>query len=229
MISKILSGAWDTYTDKQRREFIAQSSKPHAIIIDHVGNTTNPRFGLPDARRNWTLDRRDKRAREKPTDVIPVRTCIECIAVYERIYNACPFCGYKPIPASRSGPEFVDGDLTELDPATLAAMRGEVERVDMSPAIYQAELAAKYMPNIGIRANVNRHVGRQQVQEALRASIAWWGGYQREKKRSDSESYRRFYFAFGIDVLKAKALNTKEALELASRVNTHLGELANGN
>ena len=230
MISKILSGAWDTYTPEQRRNFIAQSSKPHAIIIDHVGNTTNPRFGLPDARRIWTLDRREKRSRETPTDVIPTRDCLnpECMAVYERIYNTCPFCGHKPKPSARSGPEFVDGDLAELDPATLAAMRGDIERVDMDPALFRAECVAKYMPEIGIRAHVKRHVGRQEIQSALRMSIAWWAGYQRKMNRSDSESYRRFYFAFGIDVMSAQALNSKEALDLANRVNNHLGELANG-
>lgn len=228
MISAILSGAWDTYTDAQRRSMIAESEKPHAIIIDHVGNVERHR--LPDAPRIWTLDRRDRRGRSKPSDVIPVRTCPNpaCVSVYERTYSACPFCGHKPIPAARSGPEHVDGDLIELDAATLAAMRGEVDRVDMDPSEYREELIGKYMPEIGVRGHVKRHMERQQAQEALRASISWWAGWHRSQGRSDSEVYRLFYFKFGMDIMSAQALKSKDALELAGKINDHIGELSNG-
>ncbi len=197
--------------------------KTEAIIIDHVGNVV--RHGLPDAPKSWSLARRDKRAKSDVSDAIPVKACPQCTGVYERIYAECPFCGFKPKPMARSGPELVDGDLMELDAATLANMRGEVDRVDMSPEAHRAECAAKRMPTIGQLASVNRHVERQEAQEALRASIAWWGGYQRAENRPDSESYRRFYFKFGTDVLSAQALGTKDALALAERVNTHLGEI----
>ncbi|MCH9712728.1 MAG: DEAD/DEAH box helicase [Proteobacteria bacterium] len=225
MISAILSGAWDTYTDAQRKAFIAQSIKPHAIIIDHVGNIE--RHGLPDRPRVWTLDRRDRRSKSKSDDDIPVTACLNplCNAVYERINKACPYCGYVNEPAARSGPEFVDGDLLELDPATLAAMRGEVARVDMDPEQARAEAVAKFMPKVGQFAHVKRHVERQEMQTALRASIAWWAGYQRSMLRTDAESYRRFYFKFGIDVLSAQALNTKDALKLATKVNNELARL----
>ena len=139
MIDPALYPHWDGFTNEQRREYIAASNKTCAIIIDHVGNVE--RHGLPDAKRTWSLDRREKRKSNKIDDgVIPVKSCPSCTSVYERIYSSCPFCGYKPIPATRSGPEFVDGDLLELDPAVLAEMRGEVERVDMSPEAYRAEL-----------------------------------------------------------------------------------------
>ena len=223
MLSPVLIEIWDTYTDAQRREHIARSIKPHAIIIDHVGNIE--RHELPDAPQVWTLDRRDRRKKSGPSDAIPVWACPACTAVYERIYPACPYCGHKPIPGSRNGPEQVDGDLIELDPAALAAMRGEVARVDLSPEDYRAELAAKYVPLIGQMAGVKRHKLRQEAQTALRASIAWWAGWQRAGERSDSESYRRFYHMFGIDVLSAQALNTPEALALADQVNKHLGGL----
>ena len=59
----------------------------------------------------------------------------------------------------------------------------------------------------------------------LREAIAWWGGYQRAAGRPDAESYRRFWFAFGTDVLSAQALGTKEAQELTGRINSHLQEM----
>lgn len=222
MLDGALYPYWDGYSNEERRAHIAASTKPHAIIIDHVGNVE--RHGLPDARREWSLDRRERRSKSSASDSIPVKTCLntECLAVYERIYSACPFCGHVTPPAARNAPEFVDGSLVELDPNVLRLMRNEVERVDMDPEDYRAELAAKHTPKIGQLAHVKRHVERQEAQKALRASIAWWAGYQRALGRPDDESYRRFYFAFGVDVMSAQALNTKEALGLAERINLKL-------
>ena len=57
--------------------------KEHAIIIDHVGNVH--RHGLPDAPRDWSLDRRERRSSKNVDIVIPTRTCPECAGAYERI------------------------------------------------------------------------------------------------------------------------------------------------
>lgn len=212
------------YVQQFGRALRLLDGKIEALIIDHVGNVV--RHGLPDARQEWTLDGKDKQRNGGPSDAIPVKACPACTAVYERINAACPFCGHKAPPAARSGPDQVDGDLIELDAETLAAMRGDVARVDMDPEVYRAELAAKHTPKIGQMAHVKRHAERQEAQKALRESIAWWAGYQRALGRSDSESYRRFYFKFGTDVLTAQALNTREAIDLAGKVNEHLGGLA---
>ena len=137
----------------------------------------------------------------------------------------CPYCGYEPIPVSRSRPEFVDGDLCELDPATLAAMRGDVERVDMDPEQYRAELQAKHAPLIGQLAHVKRHAERQAEQANLRAVMAWWGGVQVALGRVDErENQRRFYHTFGVDVLTAQTLRPREANELAGRIIERLGD-----
>ena len=55
-----------------------------------------------------------KNRRGAASDVIPVRSCPMCTAAYLRIETACPECGYSPVPAGRSTPEQVDGDLLEL-------------------------------------------------------------------------------------------------------------------
>lgn len=188
--------------------------KTHGIVIDHVGNVIE--HGLPDAPRVWSLDRRQKR-KTKP-DGIPVRACPSCTAVFERIYRACPFCGFVPVPMARSGPEYVDGDLNELTPDVLAIMRGEIAHVDLDKEAYRAELAAKFTPPLGQLAHVKRHVQRQEAQVTLRDQIAWWAGYQRAAGRPDSESYRRFYHSFGVDVMTAQTLKTTEALALADVV-----------
>lgn len=207
---------------EERLAAIAASKKPYAIIIDPVGNVIKFK-GPPDALHNqdWSLDARDRRSRGAPDDVIPLRDCLNpiCMQVYERVLPSCPYCGHHPEPASRSAPEFVDGDLTELDPAILAQMRGEVTRVDMSPTDYREVLQQKHCPAIGRNANVKRHMARQDAQAILRDSMAWWAGYQRSAGRSDAEGYRRFYYKFGIDALSAQALNTDEASSLAGRIN----------
>ena len=132
MISPELSAAWGTLTDAERLAHIAASEKPVALIIDHVGNVI--RHGLPDAPRQDSLDRRERRS-SGPSDAIPLRACANenadgmgtpCASVYPRYLKTCPYCGFYPEPAERSAPEFVDGDLHELTPETLAAMRGKV-------------------------------------------------------------------------------------------------------
>lgn len=212
--------SYSLYAQQFGRALRILPGKTEALIIDHVGNVI--RHGLPDGKRVWTLDRRERRTRSTDSNVIPVKACPQCTGVYEAVHPECPFCGFKPVPVSRSGPEVVDGDLFELDAATLEAMRGAVAEVDKDPEQYRAELMAKRMPPVGQLANVKRHVARQEAQSELRGAIAWWAGYQRAMGRPDAESYRRFWFAFGTDVLSAQALGTKEALALAERVNSHL-------
>lgn len=190
--------------------------KTHAIIIDHVGNTL--RHGLPDAPRVWSLDRRERRSRSAPADVIPVRVCHNpaCVGVYERIYNTCPYCGHVAIPAGRSSPEQVDGDLCELDHATLARLRGELAANDSGPTFpYGAG------PEI-VGAIKRRHWERQQAQERLLAALALYGGWQVNMGRETPESQRRFFFQFGIDVASAQTLGAREAETLSARVEAVL-------
>lgn len=212
--------SYSLFAQQFGRALRLMEGKSVAVIIDHVGNCL--RHGLPDAHREWTLDRRDRRSKGTPDDVIPTRGCTNCASLYERIYKACPYCGHVEVPASRSGPEFVDGDLTELDPATLAAMRGEVAKVDMDKEDFRAQCVANREPRLGQMRRVKLHVERQEAQAALRASIEWWAGYQRADDREDHESYKRFFFMFGVDVLSAQALGTKDALALAERINGKL-------
>jgi hypothetical protein len=210
--------SYGLYCQQFGRALRPLAGKNHAIIIDHVGNVE--RHGLPDARKEWTLDRRERRSRSAPSDVIPVRTCPAptCLQVYERIYSACPYCGFEPPVADRSAPERVDGDLQELDPAVLAKLRGEIARVDAA-AVYP------YGAGEGIKIAVrNNHAGRQIAQGPLRASLALWGGWQTAQGRSIREGHRRFYFRFGVDVATACTLGASEAVELAERVNADLAK-----
>lgn len=221
MLDPSYGKGWDSYTAEQRLAIIAASDKPTAIIIDHVGNVH--RHGLPDAARVWTLDRREKRSSGQPEDVIPTKSCPECTRVYERFLPQCPFCQHKPEPASRSGPEFVDGDLAELDAETLERMRGQIP--SKTPAEYREELAAKNVPGIGQMAHVKRYKQKLDALDGLKDAIAWFGGWQRAQGRSDSEGFRRFYLTYGIDVVSAQAQDRDKMEALASKINEDLKEV----
>lgn len=211
------TASYGLYVQQFGRGLRILDGKTHATIIDHVGNVL--RHGLPDAARDWTLTRRERRAQEA-SGVLRVRVCPECTAVYERIRRQCPQCGHVPVPVSRSAPEHVDGDLCELDAETLARMRGDVARVDMDGDAYRRGLMARQCPAAYIGANMRRHAAHQAAQRELRAAVAQWAGVQRAAGRPDWESYRRFYLTFGIDVLSAQALGTREAGELTQRVRS---------
>lgn len=206
--------SYAVYAQQFGRALRPMPGKTHAIIIDHVGNTL--RHGLPDAKKRWSLDRRERKFKNKQ-DGIPLKTCLNgsCFAVYERTHRVCPMCGFYTPPQGRSAPEFVDGDLTELDEETLAQLRGEIERIDDIPRIphglsVPAELAIR-----------KRHKERQAEQESLRAAIAVYAGILKKQGDCDSIIYRKFYFTFGIDVLTAQTLNAKDAQELNKKILEH--------
>ena len=199
-------GDWDDYTDAQRCEIIAGSTKPNAIIIDHVNNVA--RHGLPDRVRLYSLASRDRKSKSV---VIPVKTCPNCGASYERIEIKCPYCGDIPTPVGRSLPEQVDGDLCELDPKVLAAMRAEID----APPRFPYEAASHVVAGIK-----NRHAEKCEAQRALRAAMSLWAGARTQATEGDAvrRVQREFYFTFGIDVLSAQTLPRKEAEELTERI-----------
>lgn len=181
------------------------------IIIDHVGNVI--RHGVPDRPRIWTLDQRERASRSSSDlGVVPGRACAGCTRYYERTCHQCPYCGHIPEPGGRGSPDQVDGDLMELDPTVLAALRGEVQRIDGVSRIPSG------LSGPAARAVHNHHLTRQQRQAPLRAYMdhwAWW----RDRQGDDHHAIqRRFFFEFGIDVMTARTLGAKDADELCNRV-----------
>ena len=203
--------SYGLYVQQFGRALRTLNGKTHGIIIDHVGNVK--RHGLPDAPRQWSLYSEERGARaERDPDVIPVTTCPACYSAFEAITRTCPFCGHIPEPMGRSKPEFVDGDLIELDAETLAKMRGEVEKIDGAPLV---PYGASDVVALSVK---KRWRERQEAQATLRHSIALWAGKWRDRGASDSEIYRRFYFRFGTDIMSAQALGRAEAEELTGRI-----------
>ncbi len=79
-----------------------------AIIIDHVGNVY--RHGLPDDDREWTLQ-----PKHKQENIVKIRECKNCFAVYPPTMNKCPICGCEATHEVRkSERKTVEVDLVEL-------------------------------------------------------------------------------------------------------------------
>lgn len=216
MIDPALMAMWETFSPARRLELIAASSKPTAMVIDHVGNVI--RHGLPDAPREWTLDGNGPASKGKDPDAIPLRSCLSpsCGQPYERFHTACPHCGHVPEIGERGKPEFVDGDLVELDAAMLAMLRGEVARVD--GALY-LPTGASGIVSLAIAKN---HRNRQTGQTALRSEMALWAGWQTTLGRTDRQAQKLFFLVYGIDYLSAQALGASDSASLQARIEADL-------
>lgn len=201
--------SFSLYLQQFGRALRPAPGKTHGIIIDHVGNVK--RHKLPDRPQAWSLDDEERgRRKVNPEDLIPITTCLRCHQPFEGTFKACPFCGFVVEPVSRGSPEFVDGDLIEYSPELLAKLGAEIRRIDGEP----------YYP-VGVpRSAINQAwAARQNAQRILRDTIALWAGIQRDVyDRSDSESYRRFYFMFGVDVATAQTLGAPEAEKLTTLI-----------
>lgn len=215
--------AWDTFTDDERKAHIAASDKPYGLVIDHCGNVAfhHARNGLPCSRQTYSLGRAEGRGRNAPSDAIPLRTCLnpECFQPYPRTLLVCPHCGTPaPAPAGRTLPENVDGDLVLLDPAAMAALIGEVARVDGPP------------PNVSgskppvARGILRNHAERQTAQATLREAMYLWAGWRKHLGSDQRVTQREFYFRFGVDTMTAQAYGAREAADLEQRVRAHLME-----
>lgn len=179
-----------------------------ALIIDHVSNFKRHR--MPDRPRAWTLDRRDKRAKQAPDpDDIPLTACRECSRPYERVLPRCPYCGAEPplpAPGSRT-PERVDGDLMLLDRETLAQLRAAMTLEAPGDV---AERVSHVAGAIAGKGAANRAIERHTAQADLRAAIEQYAGIRRHMGEEDRAIHRRFYLTTGMTVLHALALPRQE-------------------
>ena len=83
--------------------------KPHALILDHVGNVT--RHGFPDDPRQWSLA--EGAVRQNSTAAPSVRTCPECFAAFKP-QPQCPVCGAQCVPIKSRKIQQLAGELQEL-------------------------------------------------------------------------------------------------------------------
>ena len=87
--------------------------KDRAVILDMVGNYQ--RHGLPDDDREWSLQGRKKRSRQKEQNTVRARVCENCFRTYSGDNRICPYCGYQQPKTQR---EIEQDEKAELERIT---------------------------------------------------------------------------------------------------------------
>jgi superfamily II DNA or RNA helicase len=212
LVSPILRAAWHTYSATERKQYIAESEKPRAMVIDHVGNIIKHQ-GPPDWRTTpWSLDSRDRR--KSADDAIPLRACgnPECNEPFLRIYPSCPHCGWTPPePSDRSRPEFVDGDIVMYTQELLQQLFGAKKAIDSN----FVPVPAGATPNSPIAQRLrNLHAANQASQKLLRDAMS----LVLPPIMDERVANRRFFHTFGVDTLSAQGLTSADADKLRQRI-----------
>lgn len=217
MLTEDEARAWGSLSDTERLARIAASGKPKAIVIDHVGNVPfhAAERGLPDSPQEYTLLNRVGGVRKK-NGPSSVRTCAECLMPYERFLLKCPHCGEPYIVMGRSTPDEVEGDLIELDPAVLQALRSAVARVD-APVFFPKDAGRDARTHI-----FRSHLERVSAKNELVKAISLWGGWREHVGEPERQAQKRFYLTFGVDVLSAQTLSAEAMQGLESRIRENL-------
>lgn len=186
-------------------------NKPHAIIIDHVGNIK--RHGLPCTDRKWSLEPPGKRSISK------VRTCHSCLAIYERFLKECPYCGAVPMVTRTEGGrvpiEFIDGDLVLLDPETISELELKT-RLETPEQVAERVTAAAGL--VAGKSAYKKQSLRIATQVTLRDTIATWAGIIKSKWNLDDRTlHKKFYSDFGCTINQALA---EPNLQMQERIKT---------
>lgn len=226
LLRPIYAPGFDLETQAGRLAAIAASSKPRALLLDHIGGFIDQHLGPPDAPRAWSLEPRSSRGpAEQDEDEIPRRICnnpaVDCFKPYPRILRECPHCGYAPLPpvGGRSSPEIVDGDLGLMDPAALAILQGRVLDLDRTREQNDAAQLAKRADPTWLGKHWGNYVNNRNAIIALTDSMDRWAGTLHAQGHADHEIQRAFFLTFGVDVLSARGLSSKEALELKESID----------
>lgn len=188
------------YLQQVGRGLRPSPNKEYAIIIDHVSNVK--RHGLPCKERKWSLARPAKREKSKSM----VRTCVECLSVYDRTKTQCPFCGkvfeINKTSEGRVPPEQVDGILELMDVDTLRELEAKTvletpdqvaQRVTAAAGIIAGKSAAK------------KQRERIETQKELVDVIATWAGKLKAEGYSDSKIHATFYLEYNQTINEALA------------------------
>lgn len=207
----VYAQGFDLETQAGRVAAQAKGPKPHALIIDHVGNVKT--HGLPDNYRNWTLERTIRR-RDK-VNLIRLCQSLDCGAPYDRLLLACPHCGTEPTPTrsvdggGRPGPREVDGDLVLLDPEILRALECEVNLED--PLDIYKRVSHVAGRNAG-KAQMQHQKERLETQRSLASVVADWAGYQRWRGLTDRQIHKQFYIYYDMTITQALSQKRAEML-----------------
>ena len=209
--------SYGLYSQQFGRSLRPLPGKSHAIIIDMVGNVK--RHGLPDAPREWSLDRREKRGKSD-AGAPAVKTCSECMGVYAVGPTSCPYCGHVAIAGAGGRGELVmvDAELRELTAEELADMRGEADKLSKEWNVPYGGSKTQIMAAI----SHNKTVGAQRE---LRDAVALYAGAFRAMGVPDQMIHVQLWQRFGTNTNALQTLRPRDANELKERILKDLKDL----
>lgn len=150
-------------------------------------------------------------------------TATACAKPYERIFRACPYCGFMPEPVGRADPVHVEGDLVLLDQETRDALYEKRRKAVMTEEEFAADMLRRRVPGIGQAKQMKAHQQRLLELGHLGRAMALWGGHWKREGDTDSMMQRRFFHIFQVDVISAQALERPEAEALRAKIENRLG------
>ena len=101
----------------------------------------------------------------------------------------------------------------ELDADILAKLRGESDRL-LAPEPF----VPPGMPTAAAHGLLKQHRLRRDAQIELGEAIELWAGWQLHQGYDHRAAYRRFFFAFGVDVATARTLGRPDAEKLCADI-----------
>lgn len=211
------TASYGLYSQQFGRAIRILPGKDFGLIIDMVGNVK--RHGLPDAPREWSLDRREKRGKSESGDAA-VKTCSECMGVYSVGPTSCPYCGHTPIAGAGGRGELVivDAELRELTPEELAEMRGEADKLSKEWNVPYGGSKTHIMAAISHNKTV-------AAQRELREAVALYAGAFRAMGVPDEMIHVQMWQSYGTNVSHLQILRPKDANALRERIMNDLNSL----
>ncbi|QZI89499.1 hypothetical protein SIPHO062v1_p0055 [Vibrio phage PS17B.1] len=211
------TASYGLYVQQFGRALRLLDGKHFGLIIDMVGNVK--RHGLPDAPREWSLDRREKRGKSD-AGAPAVKTCSECMGVYAVGPTSCPYCGHVAIAGAGGRGELVmvDAELRELTAEELADMRGEADKLTKEWNVPYGGSKTQIMAAI----SHNKTVGAQRE---LRDAVALYAGAFRAMGVPDQMIHVQLWQRFGTNTNALQTLRPKDANELKERILKDLKDL----
>ncbi len=204
----VYAKGYDLSTREGRLAAQAAGMKPHAILIDHVGNIDE--HGLPDRIHKWSLDRPGRRMKNISFHRICKNTM--CNAPFDRTLHACPYCGHEDVPVpreltGREALEQIDGDMFLLTPEQARQLWDET--ILETPA----QVAAKVRMVAGEAAGklaAKRQLERIEMQKNLSEQIAIWSGVQTRKGLTVRSIQKKFKMDFNMTITEALSMSRAE-------------------
>lgn len=140
-------------TREERLAAIANSDKPHFIVLDHGGNWQ--RHGLWQSEREWSLVTKRSRAGQGAS---PIKICDGCEALIPKMATICEYCGQGYLIKKDREKKLVKGEFVEIkDPKIPEHLYGR------EPVSLSAQEMIEYQESMQYDINWTRQIMRLQA------------------------------------------------------------------